>query len=71
MLMFESLDSIPYKELLEATKISEEHFPKFIQTLLDAKLLDCSTQVKTNNIVITCEDFSPKLPFPILNTFFL
>jgi len=46
MLMFENLDSIPYKELLDATKISEEHFPKFIQTLLDAKLLNCSTEVR-------------------------
>lgn len=44
--MFENLDSIPYKELLDATKISEEHFPKFIQTLLDAKLLNCSTEVR-------------------------
>jgi len=39
LLLFDKSDSLSYKDLQETTKLSEEQFPRYVQSLLDAKLL--------------------------------
>lgn len=46
LLLFEKADSFNYKELLTVTKMSEDQFPRYVQSLLDAKLLTSNTQVR-------------------------
>ncbi len=43
LLLFEKTDSLSYDELQETTKIAPDQFPRHLQSLLDAKLLTCST----------------------------
>ena len=39
LLMFEGSDSMSCKELMEATKLNSEHFQKYVQSLVESKLL--------------------------------
>merc|ERR1712029_383774 len=39
LLLFEKSDSLSYNELKNATKISDDQFPRHVQSLLEAKLL--------------------------------
>ena len=45
LLLFEKSDSLNYKELHATTKMSDEQFPRYVQSLIDAKLLTSSTEV--------------------------
>ena len=45
LLLFEKSDHLSYNELKATTKISDDHFPKHVQSLLEAKLLSCNTPV--------------------------
>ena len=49
LLLFEKSDSLSYNELKATTKISDDHFPKHVQSLVEAKLLTYNTPVSTNN----------------------
>eukprot|EP00096_Caligus_rogercresseyi_P010960 TRINITY_DN415_c0_g1_i2.p1 TRINITY_DN415_c0_g1~~TRINITY_DN415_c0_g1_i2.p1 ORF type:complete len:751 (-),score=90.94 TRINITY_DN415_c0_g1_i2:275-2527(-) len=61
LLCFESADSLEYKELLEATKMSEEQFPRNLQSLLDAKLLECDTgEINVNSVITLNMGYSNK-----------
>ena len=52
LLLFEKSDSLSYNELKNATKISDDQFPRHVNSLLDAKLLTCSTNELTDESVI-------------------
>jgi hypothetical protein len=45
LLLFEKSDSLNFKELHATTKMSEEQFPRYVQSLIDAKLLTSTTEV--------------------------
>ena len=45
LLLFEKSDSLNFKELHATTKMSEEQFPRYVQSLIDAKLLTSNTEV--------------------------
>ena len=45
LLLFEKSDSLNFKELHATTKMSEEQFPRYVQSLVDAKLLTSNTEV--------------------------
>jgi DNA-binding IclR family transcriptional regulator len=45
LLLFEKSDSLSYRELHATTKISDDQFPRYVQSLLEAKLLNCNTEV--------------------------
>ena len=45
LLLFEKSDSLNYKELHATTKMSDEQFPRYVQSLIDAKLLTSNTEV--------------------------
>ena len=45
LLLFEKTDCLSYKELHLTTKIADDQFPRYVQSLLDAKLLNCNTEV--------------------------
>ena len=48
LLLFEKSDNLNYKELHTTTKMSDEQFPRYVQSLIDAKLLTSNTEV--NNV---------------------
>jgi hypothetical protein len=50
LLLFEKTDSLSYKELQATTKMAEDQFPRYVQSLLEAKLLNCSTEVNLHNM---------------------
>ena len=52
LLLFEKSDSLSYNELKNATKISDDQFPRHVQSLIDATLLKCSTKELTDESVI-------------------
>ena len=60
LLLFEKSDSLNFKELHATTKMSEEQFPRYVQSLIDAKLLTSNTEVSLKAI-----------PTSISNIFFL
>merc|ERR1711881_785145 len=53
LLLFEKSDHLSYNELKATTKISDDHFPKHVQSLLEAKLLSCNTPELTTESVIS------------------
>lgn len=53
LLLFEKSDNLSYNELKATTKISDDHFPKHVQSLLEAKLLTCNTPELTSDSVIS------------------
>ena len=52
LLLFEKSDSLSFNELKNATKISDDQFPRHVQSLLEAKLLTCSTSELNDESVI-------------------
>lgn len=44
LLLFDKSDTLSYLELQETTKLSDEQFPRYVQSLLDAKLLNINTE---------------------------
>ncbi len=50
LLLFEKSDSLSYRELQETTNILEDQFPRYLQSLLDSKLLICF-EVRTDDLV--------------------
>ena len=44
LLLFEKSDTLNFKELHATTKMSDEQFPRYVQSLIDAKLLMSSTE---------------------------
>ena len=53
LLLFEKSDSLSYKELQETTNISPEQFPRHLQSLLDAKLLNSNTDTLSSSSTIS------------------
>ena len=53
LLMFEKSDSMNAKDLQTATKISPEQFPRYVQSLVDAKLLLADKEEVDNDTVVT------------------
>jgi len=53
LLLFEKSDSLSYNELKATTKISDDHFPKHVQSLVEAKLLTYNTPELTSESVIS------------------
>ena len=53
LLMFENSDSLNAKDLQTATKISPEQFPRYVQSLVDAKLLLCDKDEVDNDSTIS------------------
>jgi hypothetical protein len=49
LLLFEKSDNLSYKELQATTKMAEDQFPRYVQSLLEAKLLNCNTEVTVQN----------------------
>ena len=45
LLLFEKSDTLSFNELKATTKISDDQFPRHVQSLMEAKLLTCSTPV--------------------------
>jgi len=43
LLLFDKSDSLSYSDLQDTTKLSDDQFPRYVQSLLDAKLLQMST----------------------------
>ena len=44
LLMFEKSDSLKLDELQTVTKIAPDQFPRYVQSLLDSKLLCCDSE---------------------------
>jgi len=53
LLLFEQSDSLSFKELQETTKLPDDQFPRYVQSLLDAKLLLINTDSLTCDSVIS------------------
>lgn len=53
LLLFEKTDSLSYKELQATTKMAEDQFPRYVQSLLEAKLLNCSTEELGDESIIS------------------
>jgi len=53
LLLFEQSDSLSYKELQETTKLPDDQFPRYVQSLVDAKLLSLSTDSLNTESVIS------------------
>jgi cullin 2 len=53
LLLFEKSDSLNFKELHATTKMSEEQFPRYVQSLIDAKLLTSNTEELTSQSIIS------------------
>ena len=49
LLLFEKSDNLSYNELKATTKISDDQFPRHVQSLLEAKLLVCNTPVSNQS----------------------
>ncbi len=54
LLLFEKTDSLSCRELRETTNIQEEQFPRYLQSLLEAKLLTCSSEVREEASLKLC-----------------
>ena len=46
LLLFEKSDSLSFGDLNTTTNIQQDMFPKYLQSLLDSKLLLCSDEVR-------------------------
>merc|ERR1719219_3299539 len=44
LLLFDKSDSLSYTELQETTKLADDQFPRYVQSLLDAKLLTINSE---------------------------
>jgi len=53
LLLFDKSDSLSYSELQETTKLADDQFPRYVQSLLDAKLLLVSTDTLGPKSVIS------------------
>jgi len=53
LLLFEKSDNLNYKELHATTKMSDEQFPRYVQSLIDAKLLTSSTEELSSDSIIS------------------
>lgn len=53
LLLFEQSDSLSFKELQETTKLPDDQFPRYVQSLLDAKLLLINTDSLNCDSVIS------------------
>eukprot|EP00088_Acartia_fossae_P025136 TRINITY_DN259_c0_g1_i1.p1 TRINITY_DN259_c0_g1~~TRINITY_DN259_c0_g1_i1.p1 ORF type:complete len:742 (+),score=174.52 TRINITY_DN259_c0_g1_i1:927-3152(+) len=53
LLLFDKSDSLSYSELQETTKLTDDQFPRYVQSLLDAKLLNISTETLSPSSTIS------------------
>jgi len=53
LLLFEQSDSLSYRDLQETTRLPEDQFPRYVQPLLDAKLLLINTESLNSESVIS------------------
>ncbi len=51
LLLFEKSDSLSYNELLQTTNIQADQFPRYLQSLIDSKLLTCSSDVSKTSLL--------------------
>jgi len=53
LLLFDKSDSLSYSELQETTKLPDDQFPRYVQSLLDAKLLQIDTDTLGSTSIIS------------------
>jgi len=53
LLLFDKSDSLSFSELQETTKLADDQFPRYVQSLLDAKLLQINTDTLGPKSVIS------------------
>lgn len=53
LLLFDKSDSLSYSDLQETTKLTDDQFPRHVQSLLDAKLLNINTDTLTTSSTIS------------------
>merc|ERR1712117_446266 len=53
LLLFDQTDSLSYLELQETTKLADDQFPRYVQSLMDAKLLNIDTEPLSPQSVIS------------------
>lgn len=53
LLLFDKSDSLTYSELQESTQLTDDQFPRYVQSLLDAKLLNINTETLTTDSSIS------------------
>jgi cullin 2 len=53
LLLFDQTDSLSYLELQETTKLADDQFPRYVQSLLDAKLLTINSETLTPDSIVS------------------
>merc|ERR1712032_662630 len=53
LLLFDQTDSLSYLELQETTKLADDQFPRYVQSLLDAKLLTINSETLSPDSVVS------------------
>lgn len=53
LLLFDKSDSLSYRELQETTKLTDDQFPRYVQSLVEAKLLTITTDSLDKESIIT------------------
>merc|ERR1711962_1455043 len=53
LLLFDQTDSLSYVELQETTKLADDQFPRYVQSLLDAKLLTINSETLSPDSVVS------------------
>merc|ERR1719381_267872 len=53
LLLFDQTDSLSYVELQETTKLADDQFPRYVQSLLDAKLLTINSETLSPESVVS------------------
>merc|ERR1711974_490286 len=53
LLLFDQTDSLSYLELQETTKLADDQFPRYVQSLLDAKLLTINSETLSPDSIVS------------------
>merc|ERR1712117_937922 len=53
LLLFDQTDSLSYVELQETTKLADDQFPRYVQSLLDAKLITINSETLSPDSVVS------------------
>jgi len=53
LLLFDQTDSLSYAELQETTKLADDQFPRYVQSLLDAKLLSINSETLSPDSIVS------------------
>lgn len=49
LISFETADTMSYKDIREATRLSDDQFSRHLQSLIECKLLECDDKVASFN----------------------